>query len=584
MALKIQTTGLEQYAPGGQARLKIMLIGGPGAGKTRVSSYWPKPIYADCEAGLASIADRAMPFVSIRNSNDMLEFLTDMRLESNRPYDQRRFQTVVIDTLDAFQRKVMDEWLLANPGAGSFRGYDAWGYLDAKMGMLLTRLLNLDMNVIVNVHYTDKTIKEGSGDNTSERQELQLQLSGSIKDRVFNDFDLVGWMGRYYEAVEGQRVEKRGLTFKSTPDKPFLKDRLHVTPDWMEVVFADSDYETLFSAFAARLDEFAPTETIGEITPLGPDTGAGGGIEFGGVAGGPVEAIDPKDIPLSQFDKPTLQKIARDEGVTVMPDGQPIKGNTLKGELVAAIEHHRAKATAAEAATTLIDAQGAPVAVPDGGPVAQAVAQPEPVAQPAAAPTVAEVTEAPAPVSDATPASAPAEPAAPAAEPAPAQAPVSETPVSPEPAAQPTPPAPAAPQAPAAPAEAPQNPPTPVQAAPLAVTPDGVTYDPATGAVVEATEAEAVATVAAALGGEVQPEVTSQPAPAEVTPAPVAAAPAPAVQPELAQAPAAAPAGEVCENCQKDLGGENQDYVKLAFIKFRKKLCNAHYLEAKKAS
>jgi hypothetical protein len=90
-----------------------------------------------------------------------------------------------------------------------------------------------------------------------------LQLSGDIKDTAFNDFDLVGWMGTYWEAVAGERIEKRGITFKRTPDKPFLKDRLHVTPPWLEVTFADSDYENLFSRIAAKVAELAPSETVG---------------------------------------------------------------------------------------------------------------------------------------------------------------------------------------------------------------------------------------------------------------------------------------------------------------------------------
>jgi hypothetical protein len=56
MALLIQTTGLEDYAPGGTARVKVLNIGGPGAGKTRFSSFFPAPIFADCERGLASVA------------------------------------------------------------------------------------------------------------------------------------------------------------------------------------------------------------------------------------------------------------------------------------------------------------------------------------------------------------------------------------------------------------------------------------------------------------------------------------------------------------------------------------------------
>lgn len=156
--MKIQTTGLDQYAPGGSAKVKTMVIGGPGAGKTRWSSFFPKPIYADCEGGLASVADRSVPYVAINDSHDMLDLLDFLKKESKKAEGDRDYETVVIDTLDAFQRKVKDEWLRDNPTASSFSGYDAWGYLDAKMQMLMTRLLNLPMNVVVLVHYSDKTL------------------------------------------------------------------------------------------------------------------------------------------------------------------------------------------------------------------------------------------------------------------------------------------------------------------------------------------------------------------------------------------------------------------------------------------
>jgi hypothetical protein len=360
MPLKIQTTGIEQYAPGGGATLKMMLIGGPSAGKTRMSSYWPKPIYADCEGGLASVADRKVPFVSVNNSQDMLDFLAYLKLECRRPYADRDYQTVVIDTLDAFHRKLKDEWLQNNPSVSAFRGFDAWGFLETKMQMLLTRLLNLDMNVIVNCHFRDKTIKEGTGDNATERQELMLQLQGDVKDSVFNDFDLVGWLGTYWDVEGGQRVEKRGLTFKKTPDKPFLKDRLHITPPWMEVQFDDADYASLFGAFTARLDDLADSQEIGEIPSEVPDQVA---WQVTSVGSGPLPVTDPKDIPLAQLDKPTLQTKARELGLV-------IKGNTLKGELVTMIE----QALAAQA---------------DAAPASQS--QPEPAAEPAAVATPAAI-------------------------------------------------------------------------------------------------------------------------------------------------------------------------------------------------
>jgi hypothetical protein len=57
---------------------------------------------------------------------------------------------VVIDTLDGYQRKVKEEWLAENKQA-IFTGRDAWGFLESKMSQLLTRLLNLDYNIICNI-------------------------------------------------------------------------------------------------------------------------------------------------------------------------------------------------------------------------------------------------------------------------------------------------------------------------------------------------------------------------------------------------------------------------------------------------
>ena len=535
MALKIQTTGIEQYAPGGQAVLKTMFIGGPGAGKTRLSSYWPKPLYADCEGGLSSIADRKMPFVTVSTSQDMLDLLAFLKMECRRPVRDRTYQTVVIDTLDAFQRKVKDEWLQANPGSQSFRGFDAWGYLDAKMQMLLTRLLNLDMNVIVCVHYKDKTIKEGTGENATERQELMLQLSGEVKDNVFNDFDLVGWIGKYYEAVDGQRVEKRGLTFKSTPEKPFLKDRLHVTPAWMEVRFSEDDYGDLFAAFAARLDDLEEGQELGEIPSAGPEQARpGAGVVGPGSGGGALPPQDPRDIPLAQYDKPTLQKLARELGCE-------FRANTIKSELIEMVEKARA-AKESDASS----------------------------ASPAAEP-VAEPTEALAPV----------------AEPARVDERATSTPVAPtevvELDEQRPQDDPGVTQA-ATPVAAPD--PEPV----VDIATEVGKVNPATGEVADPTEEE----VAQALGGQVISVTDTVDTPDVPPPSPAPAAPptaddhAPMALLSDKPPPPAAAAGKAttCEQagCDKPLADENQDYVKLSQIKFRAYLCNEHYIGRKKTS
>ena len=58
----------------GSANIKMLVIGSPGSGKTRSASFWPKPIYADIEAGRGSLRDRRIPYVEIKNSQQMLSF------------------------------------------------------------------------------------------------------------------------------------------------------------------------------------------------------------------------------------------------------------------------------------------------------------------------------------------------------------------------------------------------------------------------------------------------------------------------------------------------------------------------------
>jgi hypothetical protein len=331
--LEIKTTGFDDYLDK-SANIKTMVIGGPGAGKTRWSSFWPKPIFIDCEDGLGSIADRSAPYVRVRTSKDMLDVLAFLKDAERTPKAQRQHQTVIVDTADSFQRIVKEEWVTANK-AGSFTGFDAWGYLDTKMQLLFTRLLNLDYNVIVLVHFKSKEHKDG--DNTV--REFVLQLQGAISDQVFNDFGLVGWMGTYWEAGEEGRVQKRGLTFQPSPEKPFLKDRFHVTPKWLEVQFSEDDYNQLFEAFMSRADSLPEVGVVGNVPDHDP--AAVNGAVAAPQEGGPVAPRPPVDvatIPLDKQTKPQLEETAKGLGITV-------RGNTLKAEIISAIEHARAAAS-----------------------------------------------------------------------------------------------------------------------------------------------------------------------------------------------------------------------------------------------
>lgn len=371
MALQIKTTGVEDFLDGSH-NIKMLVIGGPGVGKTRMASYWPKPFYADCESGRASVADRGVAYVEVHDSKDMLAFLNYCKSLEGTPKAQRKFQTIVIDTLDGFMRSVKDEWL-EKTNSGEFRGYDAWGYLDTKMGMLMARLLNLDYNVIVNVHYKTTTVVE----NGKETTVYELQLSGSLRQTVFNDFDLVGLLDSFHVAEGGERVERRGLTFTPTQRWPELKDRLNVTPKWMPVDFADTDYTQFMDAITQRMtsSDFTAAEVLGEVpgeaeTPP-PATvmppASGGPVAPASSAtttAAPTPDEPVTDVPLEKMGKQELLEVARARGIEV-------KGNMLKAEILTLLNAPEEAPAAAEETPV----QDEPVE-PEPAPVADADVDP----------------------------------------------------------------------------------------------------------------------------------------------------------------------------------------------------------------
>lgn len=538
--LNIQTTGFSDYLDD-SANIRLLIIGGPGVGKTRFSSFWPKPFLVDCEGNRGSLTDRAMPFVRVRSSKDMLDTLEYLKSLERVPKAQRRFQTVVIDTADSFQRIVKDEWVQQTK-AQMFSGFDAWGYLDTKMQMLFTRLLNLDVNVIVLVHHKDKTHKEGD----ATVREYGLQMSGAIADQIFNDFGLVGWMGTHWEAEEGKRVQKRGITFHPTPEKWFLKDTFGITPAYMPITLdSEQDYQQFMDAFTAKLEggSIPENEVIGEIPDAVP-TGTGAGSTPPPVnppaEGGPLPSrppVPPAEVPLEKKLKGELEEIAKGLGITV-------RGNMLKSELVEAIKakqefldglkEERTPTKSEEILDSLQQVRETPV-----GEVT-------PPLSPAPADT--------APTSTSGSASNPSPPANDGPS-APTPSPTSET----TSGTSPSPSSNASEPSSGQPSEDPWAPPAGSEAAKA-------------GAV--GSEA-AVALVEAQLGGEVISET-----PADASAKQEATAPStPVDKPSAPQGPS------VCADCHNNLAPDwadvnKKNFVRLSFVKFRRYLCASCYQAA----
>ena len=320
MTLVIKTTGLEDYLSGGSGRIKALIMGTPGSGKTRSASFWPKPLLADCEEGRMSVADRRIPYAAITSPADMKALLDMAEAEAKRPKDQRRFETLVVDTLDAYQRIVIQDYLRRAKKA-SMSGWQDWGHLEAEMNELVSRLNGLPMNVVINLHVKDTKVG-GDDDGDGGYLVKSPKLKGDLKDQIAAEFDLVGFMERGWEAVDGKRALTRYIQWEPTPDKPILKDRSGRLPKTTPVTFTERDYLGLLEPLqeaVASLSGSSVVETLETEAAVEPEP-----VEKGGPVGSGAKSAPAKKAAAKKATTPTPVPEVAQRPVVAPPTATPV--------------------------------------------------------------------------------------------------------------------------------------------------------------------------------------------------------------------------------------------------------------------
>lgn len=280
MPLVIKQAGLDEFLDtSGGAWIKTLVLGEPGAGKTPFAAQWPQPIFAMCEQGIMSVARNKVPYADIYTSADMDALLDMLKLDSKKPNGSRKYRTLVIDTFDNYQRRLMQE-RLKSERKEAFSGHGDWGWLDGKMIQLIERLVELPMNVVVNMHVRD--VEDGDEDNRI--QVKRAKLKGDIKDSVWQDFDLIGMLEKSYVMEGGERVQKRQIRWWSEPRYPTLRDRSGLLPRFTDVDFTENDFIQIYEAISNGLDDIPESEVLEELEVLGD----GDEVPPPDVAGGPV--------------------------------------------------------------------------------------------------------------------------------------------------------------------------------------------------------------------------------------------------------------------------------------------------------
>lgn len=229
----MKKTGSEEYGH----YFKALITGLPGSGKTLISSTASYPLYASAEAGLMSVADRNVPFVEIKNSEQLREVFR----AANQPPEIRqkafghRVDTLVVDTIDEIQKILIKERLSSTKK--EMLAQQDWGWLSSQMQAIVGSFRNLDMNVIFTCHL--KVIEDSETGATSFGPALQ----GSFKDEIPAFVDLVGVIVTRRVPVQNQeKIEtelQRVLITEPSVKYPWLKDRSGKLPGEWPVDFVD---------------------------------------------------------------------------------------------------------------------------------------------------------------------------------------------------------------------------------------------------------------------------------------------------------------------------------------------------------
>jgi phage nucleotide-binding protein len=206
------------------AKLKLLIYGAPGVGKTWLAGSAPKPLLFDFDGGAASLAGRDVDVVERPTTSEFQGHVNWLLTEA-----PDRYQTIILDTLTAAQKLTTAELM----GTSDRMTQQLWGDTLTIWRKLLMSLENLPCNLIVLCHEREENV--GTEEHAVKRYSYALQ--GSIASDIHAMFDSIGRMTKHVvrqkadgtgKMVPCEPVEVRRVRFFA-PDESFMcKDRLSI--------------------------------------------------------------------------------------------------------------------------------------------------------------------------------------------------------------------------------------------------------------------------------------------------------------------------------------------------------------------
>lgn len=218
-------------------KLKILLKGGPGVGKTRLLGTAPNAFIVATEGGLLTLLDKHVPNYEFDSSDKGYVFDTVMALlddieqenevfddEGNLMVDFSKVESIGLDSIAKLSELLKMD---IDAKAGDSNNTQAlWGDLRMQMIMIMNRFYQLPKHLICTVGEAEKH------DETTGKKYYTLNMQGSYKDMIEHEFDFVFWMQKeasrtgettYYTTgsnMNGRSGKMRGIELSKKIENP----------------------------------------------------------------------------------------------------------------------------------------------------------------------------------------------------------------------------------------------------------------------------------------------------------------------------------------------------------------------------